>query len=194
MTRRPTTATTMKATIFGLHTLTIFSFSMVLLISGCDNSTDTEGVDTRTDAEGVIHVHPGDSIQEALDAAAESPSHRIVRVHAGTYRPQAISQAAIRFNSRHDGIVLEAEGEVILTAANPDIADRSAASYPAIVNHVVFFGDGISRKTVLRGFKITGANNFVTESKEHSIEPDSKLPQLKKGLFFYADGGYEPRT
>ena len=96
----------MKATIFGLHTLTIFSFSMVLLISGCDNSTDTEGVDTRTDAEGVIHVHPGDSIQEALDAAAESPSHRIVRVHAGTYRPQAISQAAIRFNSRHDGIVL----------------------------------------------------------------------------------------
>ena len=41
-----------------------------------------------------------------------------------------------------------------------------APSYPAVVNHVVYFGDGVSRKTVLRGFKITGANNFTTGSGE----------------------------
>ena len=62
----------------------------------------------------------------------------------------------------------------------------SAPSYPAVVNHVVYFGDGISRKTVLRGFKITGANNFTTGSGEQSpIESDD----VRKTPFFYTDGG-----
>ena len=54
----------------------------------------------------------------------------------------------------------------MLTAANPEIADSQAPSFPAVVNHVVYFGDGISTKTVLRGFRITGANNFTTGSGE----------------------------
>lgn len=137
--------------------------------------------------DGVFHVHPGDSIQETLELAAEHPTAKTVRVHAGTYRPLLKGQAMIWFNARHDGITLEAEGDVILSAANPDIASDKAASYPAVVNHVVYFGDGISRNTVLKGFRITGANHFVTQSGE--IEPDSKLPELRKGLFFYADGG-----
>ena len=54
------------------------------------------------------------------------------------------------------------------------------------MNHVVYFGDGISRQTVLRGFKITGANNFTTGSGEKSpIESDD----IRKTLYFYADGG-----
>ena len=40
-----------------------------------------------------------------------------------------------------------------------------------MVNHVIYFGDGISRKTVLRGFEITGANNFVTD-KTSGFEAD----------------------
>ena len=59
----------------------------------------------------------------------------------------------------HDGITLEAVGEVVLTAANSAIADKKAPSFPAVVNHVVYFGDGVSTKTVLRGFRVTGANN-----------------------------------
>ncbi len=137
--------------------------------------------------DGMFQVHPGDSIQDTLDLAAAHPTVKIVRVHPGTYRPAAKGQAMIWFNARHDGITLEAEGEVVLTAANPEIASDKAASYPAIVNHVVYFGDGITRDTVLRGFRITGANHFVTQSGE--IEPDSELPELEKGLFFYADGG-----
>jgi hypothetical protein len=132
------------------------------------------------------HVYPGGRIQDALEAAAKDPVDKTVYVHAGTYRPSAKGQALIWFNARHDGIRLEAVGEVILTAANPEIADARAASYPAVVNHVVYFGDGVSRSTIFKGFKITGANNFTTGSGEKSpIESD----EIRKTTFFYTDGG-----
>jgi heme/copper-type cytochrome/quinol oxidase subunit 2 len=136
-----------------------------------------------------IDVHPGESIQEALDRAAESPNVRRVVVHAGTYRPPVARQALIWFNARHDGIELVAEGEVVLTAANPDIADRSAPSFPAVVNHVVYFGEGVGPRTVLRGFRITGANNFVTRVDEPNIQPEIDQPRLQRTVFFYTDGG-----
>jgi hypothetical protein len=132
------------------------------------------------------HVYPKGNIQESLEAAARDRVKKTVYVHAGTYRPRASGQALIWFNERHDGITLEAVGEVVLSAANPAIADPRAASHPAVVNHVVYFGDGISGKTVLRGFKITGANNFTTGTGEKSpIESDD----IRKTTFFYTDGG-----
>jgi Right handed beta helix region len=132
------------------------------------------------------HVHPKGSIQDALEAAARDSANKTVYVHAGTYRPAARGQALIWFNARHEGITLEAVGDVILTAANPDVSDAQAPSHPAVVNHVVYFGDGVTPKTVLRGFKITGANNFTTGSGERSpIESDD----VRKTPFFYADGG-----
>ncbi len=132
------------------------------------------------------HVHPNGRIQDALEAAARDPVNKTVYVHAGTYRPAAKGQALIWFNARHDGITMEAIGDVILTASNPDIADAQASSHPAVVNHVVYFGDGVTPKTVLRGFRITGANNFTTGSGQRSpIESDD----VRKTLFFYADGG-----
>src|SRR5213592_560922 len=87
-----------------------------------------------------FHVYPGGSIQQALDAAAGHQHKKTVIVHAGTYQPAAPGQALIWFNARHDGIILEAAGEVVLTAANPSIADPRAPTRPAIVNHVVYFG------------------------------------------------------
>jgi hypothetical protein len=137
-------------------------------------------------ATSSYHVYPGGSIQDALEAAAKDPKNKTVMVHAGTYRPAARAQALIWFNERHDGITLEAAGDVVLTAANPQLATARAPSAPAVVNHVVYFGDGISRKTVLRGFTITGANNFTTGSGEKSpIESDD----IRKTAFFYTDGG-----
>jgi len=137
-------------------------------------------------AEAGHHVRPGERIQDALEAAAKDPVNKTVFVHAGTYRPAAKGQALIWFNARHDGITLEAVGDVTLTAANPDLADRQAPSYPAVVNHVVYFGDGIGRGTMMRGFRITGANNFTTGTGERSpIESDD----IRKTPFFYADGG-----
>ena len=133
-----------------------------------------------------FHVYPGGSIQDALEAAARDGRRKHVFVHAGTYQPADCGQALIWFNARHDGLIVEAVGDVTLTAANPAVADPAAHSHPAVVNHVVYFGDGISRATVFRGFKITGANNFTTGSGEKSpIESDD----LRKTLFFYTDGG-----
>lgn len=133
-----------------------------------------------------FHVTPKDSIQDALEAAAKDAAKKTVYVHAGTYRPSRKGQALIWFNARHDGITLQAVGDVTLTAANPAIADSNVPSSPAVVNHVVYFGDGISPRTVLRGFKITGARNFTIGSGEKSpIESD----EIRKTLFFYTDGG-----
>src|SRR5262249_55150584 len=128
----------------------------------------------------------GDNIQEALQQAAENKTIKMVKVHAGAYRPDSKRQALIWFNKKHDGIRLEAEGSVTLTAANSELAAPSDPGFPAVVNHVVYFGDGISSNTVLKGFRITGANDFVTRKLTGEIEPDRTIP---KNWFFYADGG-----
>src|SRR5256885_1848981 len=132
------------------------------------------------------HVFPGDQIQDALQLAARDKTNKIVKVHAGEYHPSSKRQALIWFNKTHDGIRLEAVGPVTLTAANRELAISSEPGIPAVVNHVVYFGDGISSNTVLRGFRITGANNFVTRKLTRQLGPDLTIP---KNLFFFADGG-----
>lgn len=135
---------------------------------------------------GAYVVRPGGAIQDALELAAADPINKRVLVEAGTYRPTTPGPALIWFNRRHDGIQLEALGEVVLTAANPDRADRRAASFPAIVTHVAYFGDGVSSRTTMRGFRITGANNFtIGQGQQSPIESDD----VRKTLYFHADGG-----
>jgi len=118
-------------------------------------------------AEDAWHVEPGGEIQDALDLAAADPLVKTVRVHSGVYRPAAFRQALIWLHREHEGILLEAVGEVTLTASNPEL---TGTSQTAAVNHVVYFGDGISNRTVLRGFRITGADNFVTTLGTDVIE------------------------
>ena len=132
------------------------------------------------------HVYSGDKIQDALNMAATNKVVKRVKVHAGEYRPDAKRQAMIWFNKRHDGIHLEAEGEVTLTAANSQLALPSEPGFPAVVNHVIYFGDGITANTVLSGFKITAANSFITREGTRQMEPDITLG---KNWFFYSDGG-----
>ena len=132
------------------------------------------------------HVYPGDNIQDALQQAATNKTTKVVKVHAGEYRPNSKRQAMIWFNKRHEGIRLEAVGEVTLTAANTQLATTNEPSFPAVVNHVIYIGDSISSNTVIRGFKITGANNFVTKVGTSLMEPDLKVP---KNAFFFSDGG-----
>jgi len=131
------------------------------------------------------HVFPGDVIQEALQQAATNKTQKVVKVHAGEYRPDSRRQAMIWFNKAHNGIRLEALGPVTLTASNSQLATPSHPGYPAVVNHVVYFGDAISSNTVLKGFRITGANNFVTKEGTTQFEP-ARIP---KNHFFYSDGG-----
>lgn len=142
------------------------------------------------DSQGIYHVHEGQQIQAVLDAAAADPVHKHVMIHAGTYRPQYASQAMIRFHARHDGLLVEGEGRPVLTAENPAAALPGSTGYPAVVNHVVYFGDGVSERTTLRGFTITGAAGFVTQQEtDGPIEPNADDTVLQKRLFFYLDGG-----
>jgi hypothetical protein len=140
-------------------------------------------IELKSDA---YHVYPGDKIQDALNMAATNKAVKAVKVHAGEYRPETKRQAMIWFNKRHDGIHLQAEGAVTLTAANPGLSKPSDPGHPAIVNHVIYFGDGISSNTILSGFKITGANSFITREGTRMMEPDITVP---KNWFFFSDGG-----
>ena len=132
------------------------------------------------------HVFPGDPIQEALQLAAANRTNKVVKVHAGEYRPDTKRQALIWFNKMHEGIRLHAVGSVTLTAANPSLGLPSDPGFPAVVNHVVYFGDGLSSNTGLSGFRITGANNFVTRERTRELEPNRTIP---RNSFFYSDGG-----
>ena len=168
------------------HSCSRTSVLLTVLIAGCSQDR-AQKQQLVPGADGAYHVYPGQEIQPALEAAARDALHKTVRVHAGVYRPSSQGQALLWFNARHDGITLEADGDVVLTAANKKLADSSSSSYPAIVNHVIYFGDGISRNTVLQGFKITGANGFFTQSEERG--PIETATGLKRGLFYYLDGG-----
>ncbi|MCP3916389.1 MAG: right-handed parallel beta-helix repeat-containing protein [bacterium] len=143
--------------------------------------------------ESVWEVHPGEDIQAALEQAADAKGRegrRVVRVFPGTYAPARPGQASIWFHARHDGIELEAHGRVVLTAANAELSDPQAESHPAVVNHVVYFGDGVSSATALRGFEITGANHFLTRSEDPGpVQPYVPITELTKSKFFYEDGG-----
>src|SRR5881628_517193 len=125
--------------------------------------------------EDAYHVYPGDNIQEALQKAAENTTNKVVKVHAGEYRPNRRRQALIWFNKMHDGIRLQGEGPVTLRAANSQLISPGEPGFPAVVNNVVYFGDGISSNTVLKGFRISGANNFVTREGTKEMEPDATI-------------------
>ncbi|MEJ2085507.1 MAG: right-handed parallel beta-helix repeat-containing protein, partial [Acidobacteriota bacterium] len=164
--------------------------SIVGLGSSLATELDRESTDRPRVVAGSYHVYPGEQIQEVLELAASDPENKTVWVHPGTYRPARRGQALVWFNRRHDGITLAAKGRVVLTAANPKLADPAAPSYPAVVNHVVYFGDGVSSATRMIGFEITGANNFVIDSEEiGAVEGEAALPELEKDSFFYSDGG-----
>jgi hypothetical protein len=132
------------------------------------------------------HVFPGDNIQDAIQQAARNQTNKTVKVHPGQYAPKSKRQALIWFNRSHDGIHLEALGSVVLSAANPELTSPQSPGFPAVVNHVVYFGEGISSNTVLKGFHITGANHFVSDKLTRQMEPDTTVA---KNLYFYTDGG-----
>ena len=132
------------------------------------------------------YVSPGENIQDAIELAAKNPTNKAVKVRAGVYHPKALRQAMIWFNRAHSGVRVEAIGDVTLTAANPALARQSHRSFPAVVNHVVYFGDGVEADTLLKGFRITGANAYVTDKFMKQLEPDESVP---KNSFFLTDGG-----
>lgn len=161
----------------------------MLLLSACGKD-DNGGVTKKLmpESDGAYHVRPGESIQDAIEAAAKNASVSVVKVHEGTYRPSKLGQAFIWFNKKHDGVKLQAVGDVTLTAENEEISVITSASYPAIVNHVIYIGDGVTSATEISGFRITGANGMFTQDGVDVIEPEMRK-DLQPGHFFFSDGG-----
>ncbi|MBN9692759.1 MAG: hypothetical protein J0M24_21125 [Verrucomicrobia bacterium] len=136
--------------------------------------------------DGAFQVYPGDHLQDVINRAARNPKFKTVRIHPGVYRPRAAGQALIYLNRTHDGVRIMGVGRPTLTAANEEIADRTAASFPAVVNHVIYLGDGLGTNTLVENLRLTGANHFVTNSLQDLMEPDRTIP---KGRFYFGDGG-----
>ncbi|HIE96085.1 MAG: right-handed parallel beta-helix repeat-containing protein [Fuerstiella sp.] len=157
-------------------------------MSGCWSDSNSTSPAAESLAADVIHVHQGEDIQMALDKAAETGCRKVI-LHEGTYRPSRHGQALIHLNRRHDQIHIAGDGEVILRGDNETIADANASTFPAVVNHVVYFGDGITNSTVMEGVRITGANAFQTEENTDLIQPKTGLAQLTRDQFFFSDGG-----
>jgi len=131
------------------------------------------------------HVSPGEEIQAAIDAAGTNKTIKKVIVHAGTYRPNSKRLALIWLNRRHDGVQLVADGDVTLTPQNPEVAGPGHTN-TAVVNHVIYIGHLVGTNTLIRGFRITGANAFCLKTPSRRVEPDETVP---KNLFFFTDGG-----
>lgn len=172
-----------------LQSTFVFLCLLATIPGGCTSEKKTESDSgPQPGADGAFHVRPGDDLQAVIDAAGRNPEHKTVLVHEGTYRPDRPGQAFIYLNRNHDGVKLKAVGKVILTARNPDKAIVTSPTFPAIVNHVVYFGNGISNRTSIDGFEITGAKACLLQDGVESIEPD--LPEsLAPKLFFFSDGG-----
>ena len=157
-------------------------------VSGCSSDSTHSPPAQQVSAPQVMHVNPGDDIQLVLNKAADTKCRKVV-LHEGTYRPDTKRQALIYLNRRHDGIHIIADGEVTLEAGNKAVADATDPTYPAIVNHVVYIGDGITNGTVLQGLRISGANAFQTREGTDEIQPDIGLDRLICDQFFFSDGG-----
>lgn len=174
---------------------------LVFVVGGCRPSSEVDSSERDGEAstpsvhefvrEGsALVLSPDDSIQQALDLVAGDSALTTVRLTAGTYRPSRPGQAFVRFLAKHDGVTLEGVGDVTLTAAAPELSGESNPAHPAVVNHVVYFGDGVTPRTKLRAVKITGANGFEDDPANEVLEPASVLRrELQPGMFFYRDGG-----
>ncbi|ABC80767.1 immunoglobulin domain-containing protein [Anaeromyxobacter dehalogenans] len=129
-----------------------------------------------------IDVHPGESIQAAIDAAAPGTT---IHVYPGTYAPDANAEAFLVFRPEKNGVVLRGEGatpgEVVL-----DGSQR--------VLHVLLFDQGIDRSTRVENLTITGGRAVPTELFQDGIVPEPLHPEIPQGAEnrplsdFYTDG------
>ncbi|HVV72116.1 MAG TPA: right-handed parallel beta-helix repeat-containing protein, partial [Verrucomicrobiae bacterium] len=158
-----------------------FRFSLLCLLLGL--ASGTRAWELTSEA---YRIGPADSIQEAVDAAATNATIKTVEFKEGIYLPQRPGPALVYLNRRHDGLHLKALGRVTLTAANSQLASPSNPASPAIVNHILYLGDGLSSNTIIEGFRLTGANHYVSPSFGAEVEPDR---EIRKGRFYYCDGG-----
>ncbi|MCA9061970.1 MAG: right-handed parallel beta-helix repeat-containing protein [Planctomycetaceae bacterium] len=158
---------------------------MILVGTGCQPAAPPAPPKVQQ-TEGPFHVYPGDDIQRALDKAAAATGNRTVIVHEGTYGPRLRGFAFLSLTAPHDGVQLIADGDVTLSA-RPML--KSGPGEAAIVNHILYCGDGLTNRTLIQGFRLTGTDGFVCQERVPEESYGERTPSLRKGLFFFLDGG-----
>ena len=156
-------------------------------VSGLAQRRDAADAVTLDAAARAYRVQPGGSIQAALERGREGPRQQDRLRPRRHLSPAAHGQALIWFNARHDGITLEARRR---RDADRRQSRRSpisrAPSFPAVVNHVVYFGDGISRRRCCAASASPAPTTSRPGTGQRSpIESDD----IRKTPFFYRDGG-----
>ncbi len=185
-----------KPISIGRHGRLVQLLLLFATFTGLSCSQDRPAPDETTASKTVprvqeVIVTPADDLQAAVDRAADSGAERVT-LKRGTYRPRQPGQALLILTKRHDGLTIKADqpGTAVLTAENSDLAVPNTPSFPAVVNHVILAGDGVSSRTTLQGLAITGANGYVDQAANRlrSHYPEFQ-GNLKPGMFFFLDGG-----
>lgn len=171
-------------------TVMVVLSAIASLSCSSDDSADAVPVDHQP-VSTEIRITPADDLQRMVDSAAEAGAATVI-LASGTYRPKQPGQALLVMTRRHDGLTLRADvpGSVVLTAANEALTEPAASGFPAVVNHVLLTGPGVSSKTVFEGLTFTGANGYVSETPEALLNTYPEFQtDLPTGMFFQLDGG-----
>ena len=161
------------------------SFISILIattVVGCDDSANApESLPTGVD--GPVYVEPGQDLQRALDEAATASRDRRLILRSGLYQSAEPAFCLLALTARHDGIIVEGEDGTVLSARSPENPDEAS------VSHVIYCGDGLTSRTIVRHLQITGAKGLATDAGVPREDYGLRAGRLQKGLFFFMDGG-----
>jgi len=133
--------------------------------------------------QGPVYAAPGENLQRALDDAAAADGIRKLILKPGVYQASRQGFCLLALTAQHDGVIVEGQEGVILSARSAEDPDVAA------VSHVIYCGDGVTSKTMIRGLTITGAKGVATQIGVPVEKYGERSSVLKHGLFFYLDGG-----
>ncbi|MGB4739094.1 MAG: right-handed parallel beta-helix repeat-containing protein [Fuerstiella sp.] len=161
----------------------VSSTLIAICVMGCTDDTPQPNGDFAAVPAGPVYVGPDQDLQKGLDDAAAASEDRRLILRPGTYQTSTTRFCLLAITAIHDGVTVEGQEGAILSARSPDTPDAAS------VSHVVYCGDGVSSKTRIRNLTITGAKGLATNGGVPLEDFEKRTPFLKRGLFYYMDGG-----
>lgn len=152
---------------------------------GCTNQPAPHS-ETATEPQpvpGPVIAQPGQDLQLLLDTAAAASKDRTLILRPGVYAARKQQFCLIALTARHDGVTILGQPDAILSGRLENNPQEPA------VSHVVYCGDGLTSRTVLRGLTIADADGTASKTDVPVEDFGPRVSRLRKGLFFLMDGG-----